>query len=70
MSSVSPELRQVACIKTGSSDLAVGAETERMADCKPTRRGKVVQTEGRDILGVSKEDTKDTLMFGRVVEAG
>jgi len=69
MNSVSPQHKQVACIKTGSSDLAAGAETERMADCKPTRREKVVQKAGRDILRVPREDTKDRLRFDRVVGA-
>jgi hypothetical protein len=58
MSSESSEPKQVACIKTRSSDLAVGAETERMADYKPTRRGKVIQKAGRDSLGVPRDDTK------------
>jgi hypothetical protein len=70
MSSVSTEHKQVACIKTGSSDLAVGAETERMADCKPTRREKVVQKAGRDSLRMPREDPKESLSIGRVVEAG
>jgi hypothetical protein len=42
MSSVSPELRQVACIKTENSDLAAAAKTERFPDFKPTRREKVI----------------------------
>ena len=69
MSSVSQEHKQVACIKTGSSDLAVGAETEKMADCKPARRGKVVQKAGRDSLRVPREDIEDSLRFDRVVGA-
>jgi hypothetical protein len=48
MSPVPLELKQVACIKTESSDLAAGAETEGFADFKPTNRRKVVQKAGRD----------------------
>jgi hypothetical protein len=70
MSSVSPELRQVACINTESSDLAAAAKTERFADFKPTRREKVVQKARCDSLRVPREDTKDSLRFGRVVEVG
>jgi hypothetical protein len=44
------ELKQVACIKTESSDLAAGAETEGFADFKPTNREKVVQKAGRNSL--------------------
>jgi hypothetical protein len=40
----------VACIKTESSDLAVGAKSEGYADFKPTIRGKVVQKAVRDSL--------------------
>jgi hypothetical protein len=70
MSSVCQEHKQVACIKTGSSDLAVGVETERMADYKPTRREEVVQRGGRDSLGVPKNDPKDSLRLSSVVEVG
>ena len=55
MGSLSPEHKQVACIKTGSSDLAAGAE--------------VVLKGGRDSIGVPREDTKDRLRFDRVVGA-
>jgi hypothetical protein len=70
MSSVSPELRQVACINTGSCDLAAGAETEKLVNFRPTKRQKVVQKAERDSLGVPREDSKDSLRFDRVVEAG
>jgi hypothetical protein len=47
MSSVPLELKQVACIKTESSDLSAAAKTEGFADSKPTNRGKVIQKAGR-----------------------
>jgi hypothetical protein len=50
MSPVPLELKQVACIKTESGDLAAGAEMEGFADFKPTNREKVVQKAGRDSL--------------------
>jgi hypothetical protein len=50
MSLVSLELKQVAYIKTETSDLAAGAKTVGFADFKPTNRGKVVQKEGRDSI--------------------
>jgi hypothetical protein len=61
MSSVSPEHKQVACMKTERDDLAAGTETERMADYQPTRREKVVQKAGKDSLGVPQEDPKESL---------
>ena len=70
MGSVSKEHKQVACIKTGSSDLAAGAETEKLVDFRPTKRQKVVQTAWKDSIGVPREDTKESLSIGRVVEAG
>jgi hypothetical protein len=38
MSLVSLELKEGACIKTESSDLAAGAKTEGFTDFKPTNR--------------------------------
>ena len=48
----------------------LGAETETMADYKPTKGGKVIQKAGRGTPGLSGEDTKESLRFGRVIEAG
>jgi hypothetical protein len=50
MSPVPLELKQVACMKTESSDLAVGAKKEGFADFKPTNREIVVQKVGWDSL--------------------
>jgi hypothetical protein len=58
MSSVSPEHKQVACMKTERRDLAAGTKTERMADYQPTRREKVIQKAGKDSLEVPQEDPK------------
>jgi hypothetical protein len=57
-------------MKTESTDLAAGAKTEGFANSNPTNREKVVQKTGRDSLWVPKEDPKESLRFGRVVEAG
>ena len=46
MSSVPLELKQVACIKTESSDIAAAAKTEGLADFKSTNKGKVIQKAG------------------------
>jgi hypothetical protein len=51
------------------SDAATSVETERFANCKPTKREKVVQKAGKDSLGVSREDLKENLKFGKIVEA-
>jgi hypothetical protein len=61
MSFVSPEHKQVACIKTERGDLATGAETKRMANYQPTRREKVVQKAEKDSLRVPQEDPKECL---------
>ena len=60
----------MACIKTESSDLAVGAKTKEFADFKPINRVKVVQKAWRDSLGVPREDSEESLKFGTVVDAG
>ena len=56
-------------MKRKSSDPATSAETERFANCKPTKREKVNQKAGKDSLGVPIEDPKESLSFGRMVEA-
>jgi hypothetical protein len=38
MSSLCPELKQVACTKTESSVLAKGEKTEKFADSKPIKK--------------------------------
>jgi hypothetical protein len=56
-------------MKRKSSDSAISAETERFANCRPTKREKVIQKAGKDSLGVPIEDPKESLSFGRMVEA-
>jgi len=56
-------------MKRGSSDSAIGAKTERFANCRPTKREKVVQKAGKDSLGVPIEDPKESLSFSKMVEA-
>ena len=41
-------------MKRGISDLAVGAETEILLDCKPTRPQKVIQKVGVWSLGMPR----------------
>ena len=50
MSSVPLELKQVACIKTESSDIAAAAKTEGFADFQSTNKGKVTQKAGTGSL--------------------
>jgi hypothetical protein len=50
MNSLSLELKQVACMNTKSTILTVGAETERFSDFKPTKRYKVIQKVGIDLI--------------------
>jgi hypothetical protein len=52
MSSLCPELKQLACTKTESSVLAKGAKTEKFVDSKPTTKKKVTQKVGIVSLGV------------------
>ena len=56
-------------MKRKSSDPATSAETERFANCRPTKREKVIQKAGKDSLGVPIEDPKESLSFGRMIEA-
>jgi len=56
-------------MKRKSSDSAISAETERFANCRPIKREKVVQKAGKDSLEVPIEDPKESLSFGRMVEA-
>ena len=42
MSPAPLKLKQMACMKTESSDLTVGVKTEGFADLKPTNREMVV----------------------------
>jgi hypothetical protein len=44
------ELKQVACIKKESSDLAAGAKTKGFADFKLTNMEKVIHKTWRDSL--------------------
>ena len=70
MSFLCPTLKQVACIKTESSVLAGSADTQTFAYFKPTKRQKVIQKVGMVSLEVPREGLKESLRFGRVVEAG
>ena len=56
-------------MKRKSSDPATSAETERFTNCKPTKRETVIQKAGIDSLGVPIEGPKESLSFGRMVEA-
>jgi hypothetical protein len=57
-------------MKRKSSDTATSVETERFANCKPSKREKVVQKAEKDSLGVPREDLKESLNFDKMVEAG
>jgi hypothetical protein len=59
-----------AWMKRGRRNFEIGAQRETLPEYKPSRWQKVVQRVGKDSLGVPKEDAKESLMFGRVVEAG
>jgi hypothetical protein len=56
-------------MKRKSSDSATSAETERFANCRSTKREKVIQKAEKDSLGVPIEDPKESLNFGRMIEA-
>jgi hypothetical protein len=55
---------------TESSDLEASVKTEEFADFKQTKKQKVIQKAERVILGVFRDDAKEILNLGRVVEAG
>ena len=53
---------------TESSDIEASVKTEGFADFKQTKKQKIIKIAQRVILGVFRDDAKETLKSGRVVE--